>query len=66
MENWKKRTFILGGVIGLFAGLAASFIIVQQSEKKHTELALSATDGVKLGLGFLTFMRLVSEITNKD
>lgn len=66
MENWKMKTFIMGGLLGLIAGIAASYIMVQQSDKKHTSLALNANDGVKLGLGLLTFMRLISEISNKD
>ncbi len=66
MENWKKKTFLWGGLVGLLAGVLVSFIIVQQSEKKHAAPALTANDGVKLGLGFLTFMRLISEVNNKD
>lgn len=66
MDNWRTKTFIFGGLIGLMAGLLASFIMVQQSEKKHIAPALSAMDGVKLGLGLLTFMRLISEINNRD
>ena len=66
MDNWRTKTFVFGGLIGLMAGLLASFIMIQQSEKKHITPALSAMDGVKLGLGLLTFMRLISEINNRD
>ncbi len=66
MESWKKKTYLLGGIIGLLAGILASFIIVQQAEKKQTAPALTANDGVKLSLGLLTFMRLISDVSNKD
>ena len=66
MENWKTKTFIFGGLIGLFAGLLASFIVVQQSEKRNVTPSLTAMDGVKLGLGLLTFLRLISELPNRN
>lgn len=66
MYNQKTKILFFGGLIGLITGIVASFILVQQSEKKQTSLSITASDGVKLGLGLLTFMRLFSEITNKD
>jgi hypothetical protein len=66
MYNQKTKILFFGGLIGLITGIVASFILVQQSEKKQTNLSITASDGVKLGLGLLTFMRLFSEITNKD
>lgn len=66
MDNWKTKTLIAGGLIGLITGIIASFIMIQQADKRHVTPALTATDGVKLGLGLLTFMRLLSEITTKD
>lgn len=66
MENWKKKTFIMGGLLGLLAGIIASYIMVQQSEKKHTALALNASDGVKLGLGLLTFLRQIADVSSKE
>ncbi|MEM5776642.1 MAG: hypothetical protein AAGU05_16680 [Anaerolineaceae bacterium] len=66
MDNWKTKTLIFGGLIGLITGIVASFIMIQQAEKRNVTPAITATDGVKLGLGLLTFMRLLSEITTKD
>lgn len=57
---------MIGGLIGLFAGLLTSYMLVQQSEKRQNSLSLTATDGVKMGLGLMTFMRLISEIFNRD
>ena len=66
MDNWKTKTFIIGGLIGLIAGLTASYIVVQQSEKQQTLPDVNPADGVKIGLGLLTFLRLVSDTTVKQ
>lgn len=66
MEDWKTKTFIYGGIIGLAAGIIASLIVVQQAEKHQSRPAITAPDGIKLGLGLLTFLRLISDIVVKD
>jgi hypothetical protein len=66
MDDWKTKTFIFGGIIGLAAGIVASLVVVQQAEKHQSKPALSTTDGIKLGLGLLTFLRLMSDIVVKD
>ncbi len=66
LSDWKTKTFIIGGVIGLLAGIFAAHIVIQQSEKRQTLPVVTAKDGVKVGLGLLTFFRLVSDIANQD
>lgn len=66
MQNWKTKTFIYGGFIGLAAGIVASLIVIQQAEKHQSHPAVNAADGIKLGLGLLTFLRLLSDTTVKD
>ncbi|MGD0708216.1 MAG: hypothetical protein ABSA51_07165 [Anaerolineaceae bacterium] len=61
MEAWKTRTMVIGAVIGGLAGLAAAYLLVQQSTKED-KAHLSAGQGVQVGLGVLGVLRLISEI----
>lgn len=63
--NWKNRTFIIGAAAGLLLGLASAYIIIQRSEELNTLPELSATDGVKIGLGVLGVMRLIADVAEK-
>ena len=65
-NNWKTKTLIAGTLIGLFTGLAASYIMINQAEKLQQKPTISPTDGVKLGLGVFTFLRLVADVTKRD
>jgi hypothetical protein len=63
MESWRTRTLIAGAVIGALAGLAAGYVLVQRAEEMNEAPKLSAGDGVKLGLGVLGLLRLVSDFS---
>jgi hypothetical protein len=63
-QNWKTQTILIGTLVGAVAGAAAALILVQQAEKKNARPKLNAGEGVKLGLGILGLLRLVSDITN--
>jgi len=64
--NWKTRMIIIGSLIGALTGLAASFIMIKQAEKQQKQIQVNPADGVKLGLGVLTLLRLVSDIGDRD
>ncbi|MCJ7624957.1 MAG: hypothetical protein MUO76_15760 [Anaerolineaceae bacterium] len=67
MENdWKTKTLLIGGITGLVTGLFAAYILIQQSEKQEKIPKLNPGEGVKLGLGVLTLLRLISEIASRD
>lgn len=67
MENdWKTKTLLIGGLTGLITGLFAAYILIQQSEKQNKKPRLNAGEGVRLGLGMLTLLRLISDLANKD
>lgn len=60
-NSWKRKTLILGAVIGAIVGVAAAFILVQRAETQQSRPKLNASEGVKLGVGVLGLLRLLTE-----
>jgi hypothetical protein len=60
-NSWKTTTLILGAVIGAVTGLVAAYILVQRAEAEQTRPKLNTGEGVKLGLGVLGLLRLLSD-----
>jgi hypothetical protein len=60
-DNWKLKALLLGTVIGAVTGLLASLILVQRAEKSQQKPELTAGDGVKLGMGVLGVLRMISD-----
>ena len=58
----KTQVLLIGAVIGALTGITAAFLLVQRAEKKEGALTLSAGEGVKVGLGALTFLRTVTDL----
>lgn len=61
MESWKKQTLIIGALIGVAAGLIGAYLLIQRAEESNEVPKLTAGDGVKLGVGVLGLLRLVSD-----
>lgn len=61
--DWRRRTLVIGGIIGLLTGLGAAYMIVQRSDDKEQPPEINVGDGVRLGLLLLGLVRQVSEIT---
>ncbi len=62
MENWKTKTLIIGALLGAISGAVAAYIIIQRAEENQQTPKLSAGDGVKVGLGVLGVLRLLSDV----
>jgi hypothetical protein len=62
MESWKTKTLIIGAVLGAISGAIAALVIIQRSEENKQEPHITAGDGVKVGLGVLGVLRLLSDI----
>ncbi len=61
-ENWKMKTFIIGAILGTLTGISAAYFIVQRAQLDNTQPKVTAGEGVKIGLGVLGLLRLISEI----
>jgi len=61
-ESWKMKTFVIGAVVGALTGIGAAYLIIQRSQAENTQPKLTGGEGVKIGLGILGLLRLVTEI----
>jgi hypothetical protein len=64
-ENWKVVTMILGGLIGLASGVIAAYILIQRAEEEESRPRISPGEGVKVGLGVLGVLRIISDLATK-
>lgn len=60
-SDWKSLTYLIGGSIGLITGLAAAYLIVRQREESGTSLKLSTSEGARIGMGILSFLKSIAE-----
>lgn len=63
--NWKKKILLISVGIGALLGVVAGLILVQRSEQTQTRPQLTAGDGVKVGLGLLGVLRMLTDLINK-
>ncbi|NPV84391.1 MAG: hypothetical protein HPY45_00085 [Anaerolineae bacterium] len=64
--NWKTKTLVIGALVGAVTGLIASYMIIQRAEKRQDAVQVSVGDGVKVGLGVLGLLRLISDTVASD
>jgi hypothetical protein len=61
-DNWKPRVLVIGGVIGLLAGLLAAYLLIQRAEKQNQKPELNAGEGVKLGVLVFGLLRQIATL----
>lgn len=61
MQSWKTRILISGGFIGAIAGVIAALLMVRKAETTNTQPQLTPADGVKIGIGLLGLIKMVSD-----
>jgi hypothetical protein len=61
MEPWKTKILISGGLLGTIAGLVAAFLMVKRAETADTRPQLTASEGVKIGIGVLGLIKVISD-----
>lgn len=64
-DNWKTKTLVIGAVVGIIAGLVAAYILIQRAEAEEARPKITAGEGVKVGLGVLAVLRIISDIATK-
>lgn len=58
----KSRTLISGALIGAFTGLLAAMILSRRAEKNESETAITAGEGLKLGMLVFGLLRAISSL----
>lgn len=61
-ENSTTKALIIGAVVGALSGVGAAYLFLQRAQQEENPPSLTAGDGVKIGLGVLTLMRLIADI----
>ena len=61
-DAWKMKALIIGGIVGLAAGMIAALIFIQRAEMSQAKPKISAGEGVKVGIGVLGVLRMISDL----
>jgi len=65
-KNITNRTILLlGGLIGLAAGLATAYLLIRNQEKTGRAIKITSSDGMKLGMSTVSLIKQVSDIAIK-
>ncbi|HWR64843.1 MAG TPA: hypothetical protein VN364_01855 [Bellilinea sp.] len=62
MVKSRNNYIIFGALLGAMTGVIAAVLLVQRAEEAHQSPRLTAGDGVKVGLGVLSVLKLISDI----
>lgn len=58
----QNRTLLLGTLLGAVTGLVAAMLLNRRAEEEGTELALTAGDGMKLGVMVIGLLRAIASL----
>ena len=58
----KNRTLLLGALAGAMTGLVAAMLLNRRAEETGDELALTAGDGMKLGVMVIGLLRAIASL----
>ena len=59
--NWKTKTLLIGTAIGAVTGFLTAYLLVYRAEKEDREVELTPGEGVRLGLGLLGLIRMLTK-----
>lgn len=62
-DNWKAKTYIIGGLVGAAVGLTTAFLLARNAEETRSgPPQISSGDALKLGVAVLGVMRGVAAL----
>lgn len=64
-QDWKNKVIILGAIIGLLTGVGAAYLYIKKAEELPERPKLTTGDGMKIGMGLVGVLKLISEFGNK-
>ena len=62
LEDWKVKTLVIGGVVGMLTGLLAAYLLIQRAEQESSQPRLTAGEGVKVGVGVLGILKTIADM----
>lgn len=65
MEN-KNKTLLTGALIGAVTGLIAAILLTRRAEKDERETAMTAGDGLKIGVLVFGLLRAIASLGNEN
>jgi gas vesicle protein len=61
MEN-KSKTLLTGALIGAFTGLIAAMLLTRRAEREEKSTAITAGEGLKLGVLVFGLLRAIASL----
>lgn len=58
----RNKTLLFGAVLGAVTGLIAASLLQRRAEKSGTEMAITAGDGMKLGMLVFGLLRAIASL----
>ena len=58
----KGRTLLFGALVGAFTGLIAAMLLNRRADKNEKETALTAGEGMKLGVLVFGLLRAIASL----
>jgi gas vesicle protein len=59
----KSKTIFFGALIGAATGLVAAMLITRRAEKNERETAITAGEGIKLGVLIFGLLRAIAALS---
>jgi len=63
-NNWKIRTYVIGGLVGLIAGLGTAYMITRRAEETQQQPRLTTGDSVKIGMSLASVFKMITDLVS--